>query len=570
MTHRGTTFFIGAMLLPVLGLAQGTQQQPYPGVPGPKGTPPAPPSAAPAPQIGEAPPGLPEPKMGQRMSQEEWNKWYYQLHTIPKKGAVLVGPKRVRPNRMMSMILEIVSEDETNYVVRNLPPDDPQSAGHKSWMKNEKSEVSRLAKQEYLRDKFLIVNNPEVPPPFTDRLKFVTAEAGLPKGGRWQMSFDIADMNGDGLPDLVFGPQRTGPPTPYIFLQQKDGSWKLWQEAKFPTEGLKLDYGAVRVADFDGDGNKDIAIACHFSKTYVLYGDGKGGFTRFALIPQTNANMTARALTVADVNGDGRPDVVTFAEVDINMSDKQRLTGGLVNIALNLPSGWKAVGEKGFLGALMGDGLTAADIDMDGKVDLLLTSHTSNALDLIYRNLGGGDAWESIGRLQQPVDGYVYANAVGRLDRFKQPDVLECIEQHDPWKSSLPTQACVIYRFHDAQGRTTLTPTPTVLFQEKSDTVIYKAAAIGDIDGDGRDDIVVASNTGRVRVFLQGVDGNFFEQRNAGMDQPRNDIYDLRIADLRHDKKGEVIFAGSPTGTAGGGVWVFRPLKGGAVAPKAP
>ena len=128
----------------------------------------------------------------------------------------------------------------------------------------------------------------------------------------------------------------------------------------------------------------------------------------------------------------------------------------------------------------------------------------------------------------------------------------------------------MIYRFHDAQGRTTLTPTPTVLFQEKSDTVIYKAAAIGDIDGDGRDDIVVASNTGRVRVFLQGVDGNFFEQRNAGMDQPRNDIYDLRIADLRHDKKGEVIFAGSPTGTAGGGVWVFRPLKGGAVAPKAP
>ncbi len=221
--------------------------------------------------------------------------------------------------------MEIVGEEGDNYLVRNLPPDDPQSAAHSTWWRNEANEIFAGMKKDYFTDKYLIVNNPDVPPPFTDQLRFVAADAGLPRGGRWQMSFDVADMNGDGLPDLVFGPQRTGPPTPYIFLQQKDGSWKLWQDARWPTQGLKLDYGTVRVADFDRDGNKDIAIACHFSRTYVLYGDGKGDFTRFVTVPQSNQDMTSRALAVADFDGDGRPDIATFAEMDLNMASARPL-----------------------------------------------------------------------------------------------------------------------------------------------------------------------------------------------------------------------------------------------------
>jgi hypothetical protein len=568
MIRKFALLFAAATVLPLLGFAQAPQKPPLPGVPPPPATGPGA-----EPRIGEAPPGLPDAKMKEPMTREEWEKWYYKLYTIPKKGAILVGPKRVRLNRMMRQVYEIVSEDDTNYVVRNLPPDDPQSLGYKSWRHNEKSEVSLKAKQEYMRDKFLIVENPVVPPPFTDKLKFVEEDAGLPKGGRWQVSFDIADMNGDGLPDLVFGPQRTGGPTPYIFLQQKDGKWKLWQEGKFPTGGLKIDYGSVRVADFDGDGKKDIAIACHFSKTYVLYGDGQGNFTRFATVPQSNPEMTARTLTVADLNGDGRPDIVTLDEVDIAMSNKRKLEGGLVNIALNLPSGWKAVDANGFSERVMGDGLTTADLFMDGKPDLLLTSRTVNALDLIYRNVDGGETWQPVGSLQQPVYGYVYATAVGRFDRFKQPDVVECVEQHNPWRSDLPTQACIVYRFHDAQGRTTMTPTPTVLFQEKSDTVNYKAVAAGDLDGDGRDDIVVVTNTGRVRVFLQGNDGSFFEQKDAGLDRPGTDLFDVKIADLHRDGKSEIVLAGSPAATAGGGVWIFRGVKAGhagAIGTKAP
>ncbi len=193
----------------------------------------------------------------------------------------------------------------------------------------------------------------------------------------------------------------------------------------------------MRVADFDGDGNKDIAIACHFSKTYVLYGDGKGDFTRSSTIPQTNPDMTSRALAVADFDGDGRPDIATYAEVDLNMATSQRLPGGLVNVALNLPSGWKAVEDDGLPDGIQGDWLTAArHRSATGSADLLLTSRAQNVMDLVFRNAGKGESWQPVASQQMPANAYVLANAVAPLDRFTQPDLLECFEQFNPWKSS--------------------------------------------------------------------------------------------------------------------------------------
>jgi hypothetical protein len=548
-----TSFFGVGLLAPALALAQGAQK--------PAAPPPPPPQAA-APMQG--PSTLPEEvqqPLIRTLPYEQWAKEFYKIHKIPKKEAVLLGRNRVHPHRVIGVVMEIVGEDDTNYFVRNLPPEDPQSTAHSVWLRKEATEIFNQMKKEYFQDKYLIVDNPDVPPPFTDKVRFVAAENGLPRGGRWQMSFDVADMNGDGRPDLVFGPQRTGPRTPYIFLQQEDGSWKLWGTAKFPTQGLKLDYGTVRVADFDGDGNQDIAIACHISKTYVLYGDGKGDFTRFVTIPQTNQDMTSRALTVADFNGDGRPDIAAYAEIDLNMSTSRHMASGLVNVALNLPGGWQAVNAKGFPEGILGDWLSAADIDGDGRTDLLLTSRAQNAMDLMFRNLGGAKEWAATDSLQMPVNAYVFANAAVPLDRSGRPDLVECFEQWNPWKVEPPTQACVIYRFHDAAGKPLPVPERTVLFQEKVEYVNYKALAVGDIDGDGRPDIVVATNSGRVRVFLQGAGGSFYEQREPGLDQAETDIFDVKIADLYGDGKGEVILAGSPQHQEGGGVWVFRPVK---------
>ena len=74
----------------------------------------------------------------------------------------------------------------------------------------------------------------------------------------------------------------------------------------------------VGTGDFDGDGNEDIIYAGWSPKRefVLLLGDGKGGFTRAHIDgikaePQTNYD-----LTIADVNKDGRPDVIICYETD--------------------------------------------------------------------------------------------------------------------------------------------------------------------------------------------------------------------------------------------------------------
>ncbi len=132
----------------------------------------------------------------------------------------------------------------------------------------------------------------------------------------------------------------------------------------------------------------------------------------------------------------------------------------------------------------------------------------------------------------------------------------------------------MIYRFHDADGKRLATPVAQVLFQEKVEYQNYQAAAVGDLNGDGRNDIAVATSDGRVRVFLQGANGSFYEQRNPGLDKRGTAFFDVKIADLDGDGRGELILAGSPnTEQPGGGVWVYKAMPAraaGVAAPKAP
>ncbi|MGE5235280.1 MAG: FG-GAP-like repeat-containing protein [Acidobacteriota bacterium] len=521
----------------------------FPNLPRPQGTP----------QAGETAQPGPTPHV---MTYDEWAKSYYKTYRVPAAGVVRVGPNRVKPFPLINVIMQVVGREGDQLLVRNLPPEDPQSAAYEGWKYKQQREVFLEMKKEYFKDKYLIVDGPDIIPPFTDKLTFELRQAGLPAGGRWQMSFDVADMNGDGLPDLVLPPQRTGGPYPAIFLQQKDGSWQLWKDVKWPNpKEAKLDYGTVRVADFDGDGHPDIAIACHFGRTFVMYGNGKGDFSKVVEIPQVNDAVTSRSLAVADLNGDGRPDLATMAELDVQMGTGQRLLSGLINVALNLPTGWQAVGRGQFTDGIQGDWLSAADIDRDGKVDLLLTSRAENIMDLVYRNLGGGEQWKAIASEQMPVNSFVLANAAAPLDRFPSPDLAMCFEQYNPWVAEPPTEACAVYHFHDAQGKPSLVPRPVVLFKEKEENVNYKAMAVGDIDGDGRNDLVIGSNDGRIRVFLQFPDGTFYEQHSPAFKLANTDIFDVKIVDLDHSGMGSIVAMGAPREQTGGGVWVFKPVR---------
>lgn len=484
--------------------------------------------------------------------------WELKTYKVPAANLVRVKGNRVYPHPNMPLLHDLVAIEGEWAIIRQIPPEDPDSPLHRAWLKAVGQQALYVAQREFLKDKFLAMELPEPPADFVEKISFTEVGGAYPRGGQWQMSFDLADMNGDGKLDVVLPPARGGEPWPTILLQKEDGTFAP-AKAAYPANA-KLDYGAVRVADFDGNGTPDLALACHFGQHYLLYNDGGLSFSQAVVLKPAVAGVSARSLAVADFNGDGRPDLASLAELDMDFKTTQRFGGGLVNVFLNLPGGWQTRSSDAFNKGIMGDWIGAGDLNGDGLADLLLTSRAQGVRDLIYINEGGGEKWRMIADAKMPVNGFVFANAMGRFDATKGRDMVMCFEQFNPKVQEDPTQTCAVYHFHDKRGNFSENPEPQLLFREKKPFLNYQAVAVGDVDGDGRQDVVVGNEEGRVRVFLQLTPGRFFENKPSLL--VKGPVVDVRVADLDGDGLGEVVVMAT-TGqlVTNGGLWVLRAEK---------
>jgi hypothetical protein len=127
---------------------------------------------------------------------------------------------------------------------------------------------------------------------------------------------------------------------------------------------------ALVTEDLDGDGNQDVIVAYDNSSAdhahpkaaasnaiYIWYGNSDGGFEAPVV---TSPSRNFYQLAVADVNGDGRPDLI--------MSD-----GYVVSVQNNLRG--RVFGEEEHLLAGMGiNSISAGDVNKDGYTDLVIAN----------------------------------------------------------------------------------------------------------------------------------------------------------------------------------------------------
>ncbi|HLM58813.1 MAG TPA: FG-GAP-like repeat-containing protein [Pyrinomonadaceae bacterium] len=202
----------------------------------------------------------------------------------------------------------------------------------------------------------------ENPTTFVD----VTARTSLPSdvtGGAYVAAWP-ADIEADGDLDIVLA-AKDGPPA--VLRNNGDGTFAVQR----PFEGVT----ALRDfawADLDGDGDPEAAMLDSQGRPFVFTNERAGQFRPRPL--PANAGV-AFAIGVADVNNDGRFDLLLLRGDGLlsRLSDKDESTDWDSAEVLR----W----ERGASGLRAGDlKLTAADLDNNGGIDLLITgSHGTHA-----------------------------------------------------------------------------------------------------------------------------------------------------------------------------------------------
>jgi hypothetical protein len=218
--------------------------------------------------------------------------------------------------------------------------------------------------------------------PGGDRIVLAPFGDGLPGAGQWRNAFALADLNGDTHLDLVHGPPARGG-GPRVFLGDGAGRWKPWADATYPPG--PYDYGAIAVADFNGDAQLDIALAAHLQGITVLLGDGQGRFRSGAtpadLEPDPTTRFTTRALLARDWNRDGRADLVAVGE------GPSRAGGGSFGWVVYLNQdggGWRKHAQPAGAAGTFGDALAVGDFDADGRADLVTASLALGHRDIVH------------------------------------------------------------------------------------------------------------------------------------------------------------------------------------------
>ncbi|GAA4346292.1 FG-GAP-like repeat-containing protein [Hymenobacter saemangeumensis] len=188
----------------------------------------------------------------------------------------------------------------------------------------------------------------------------------------------LGDVNGDGLPDIVTTDIQDGVGVMLALAGGGFGPYTTY------AVGPGTNSGALKVAlgDVTGDGRPDIVASTYYGlpSVGVLPALSGGGFGPYTTLP-VMFNVTVRGLALGDMNGDGRLDVVSTSLFDNAVDVFMAQPGGVFAAPLRYTTGPGSSPE----------GLALGDVNGDGRLDIATTTASNNggAALLLALSTGG-------------------------------------------------------------------------------------------------------------------------------------------------------------------------------------
>ncbi|WP_158025594.1 VCBS repeat-containing protein [Maricaulis sp. W15] len=313
-------------------------------------------------------------------------------------------------------------------------------------------------------------------------------------------SVNLGDLDGDGDLDGFAVNGRHWIQQDEVFLNNGMG---LFRSAHDAGSDRATGYEAA-LADFDGDGDLDAAVARDLLPVLLLFNDGRANFDGGRDLGPV---AQARSIAAADLDADGDQDLVLVQRGETNryfLNDGH----GAFGPDIELPGAWQTIQ------------VAIDDLDADGRSDLVFSNRGGEGV-VLYRGLAeGGFAVPDLlgGELAMEIR----AVEIGDVTGDGHPDIIA---------GGMEAQS-VIFVNDGAGGFTQIE-------RFGADTDVVFGLALGDFNQDGRTDIAIANAGVRNRVYFGTPDG--FEALEVG-DDP-SDTYNLSVGDMNGDGRPDIVYA---------------------------
>jgi uncharacterized repeat protein (TIGR01451 family) len=342
----------------------------------------------------------------------------------------------------------------------------------------------------------------------------------------------IADLDGDGKPDLVAVNYYDGNISLFRNIST-NGTLSFAPRVDLPSfGGAPLGFA---VADVDGDGKLDLVVSDSSNNRVLVYRNistvGTLTTNSFAAPVAFSAGNSPAAVRVRDLDGDGKPDIVCVNSGDNTLSILRNIgTAGSLTTNSFAAQVVLATGPNP-------SDLVIADLDGDGKPDLVQVNYTPSFFS-VFRNTsvpGGIDTNSFAARVDFATSGEGNSIIVGDVDGDGKPDVVVGLASGS---------AISVYRNLASPG--TLDTNSFAAEVDFPAPGWVRGVAMGDLNGDGKLDISLVGEEGNFMSVYQNVStpGSFTNTSLASrVDYGAGwNPHGVAIGDLDGDGRPDIIF----------------------------